>query len=576
MIIDTKKKLAGILVPVFALRHANDLGIGDTTAMRDAIDFCSHNKIGILQVLPINETGGDNSPYGAISSVALDPALLTVTPEAIPGLTKEIFAKLADSALLKELRTGSVDYPRVKKLKANLLRAAFENFTVGDGKKNSEKAKALTNFEKENTRWLKPYSLFRAIMDEHDGNACWTQWEAELQDYKSAEQASETGSKPDRKTNRQFWSFVQWIAYQQWADLRKYAEQKKVQLMGDLPFGVSRYSADVWAEKQLFDLEWSCGAPPETFFQADLFTQKWGQNWGMPLYKWEEHKRENYAWWRQRVKHLTELFHYFRIDHVLGFFRVYAFPWIPERNGEFTELTEKEAAKLTGGKLPQFLPRSDEEDEDAEANCADGEAILKVLMDAAGSSGIVAEDLGTVPPYVRPLIHKLGIAGFAIPIFERVEETREFKDKEDLPELSLATYGTHDHQPVASFYEGLVEYWHGPKGDQGWLEIQRLMRFLGLDEEQPPLKFDEELHVVFMDVLLKTHCWVAMFMITDLLGTTQRFNEPGRSGDLNWSQRLDRPLTEYEKDPQYSSRIKKCAELIEKTRRTPKVLSASV
>lgn len=576
MIIDTKKKLAGILVPVFALRHADDLGIGDTTAMKDAVDFCSHNKIGILQVLPINETGGDNSPYGAISSVALDPALLTVSPDTIPGLTRELFDKIADKKLVSELRTGSVQYPLVKKLKADLLRAGFENFVATDLNKNSVKAKSFDQFERENERWLKPYALFRALMDEHDGNACWTQWEPEIQDYKSAESKSKSSSHSERTKNRQFWSYVQWIAYQQWAEIKKYAEQKKVQLMGDLPFGVSRYSADVWAEKQLFDLDWSCGAPPESFFQSDLFTQKWGQNWGMPLYKWSAHKSENYAWWRQRVKHLTDLFHYFRIDHVLGFFRVYAFPWIPERNGEFTELTEKEAAQLTDGRLPQFLPRSDEDEEDAEENCADGEAIMKVLMDAAGPSGIVAEDLGIVPPYVRPLLHKLGIAGFAIPIFERVEETREFKEKEDLPELSLATYGTHDHQPIASFYKGLVDYWHGPKGDEGWLEVQRLMRFLGLDEEQPPLKFDEALHIVFMDVLLKTHCWVAMFMITDLLGTTQRFNEPGLGGDLNWSQRLDRPLTDYEKDPQYAGRIKKLAELIEKTRRTPKVLSASV
>jgi 4-alpha-glucanotransferase len=576
MIIDTKKKLAGILVPVFALRHPNDLGIGDTAAMRDAIDFCARNKIGILQVLPINETGGDNSPYGAISSVALDPSLITIAPDTIPGLSQADFEKIASADVVKKLRAGAVAYPQVKKLKADLLRAAFEKFDLTDIKNKTEKAKSLEKFEAENRRWLKPYSLFRALMDEHDGNACWTQWEPKIQDYKDAELASEVGSKPDRKTNRRFWSYVQWIAYQQWADVKKYADQKAVQLMGDLPFGVSRYSVDVWAEKQLFDLDWSCGAPPETFFQGDVFTQKWGQNWGMPLYQWSEHRRENYAWWRQRVKHLTDLFHYFRIDHVLGFFRVYAFPWIPERNQEFTDLTEKEAALLTDGRLPQFLPRSDDEPIDAEENCVDGTAIMKVLLDAAGPSGIVAEDLGTVPPYVRPLLHSLGIAGFAIPIFERVEETREFKEKEDLPVLSLATYGTHDHQPIAAFYKGLVEWWHGPKGEEGWLEVQRLMRFLGLDDQNPPLTFDENLHFVFMDVLLETDCWVAMLMITDLLGTTQRFNEPGLSGDLNWSQRLDRPLSVYEKDPQYAPRIKKFAELIEKTHRAPKVLSASV
>lgn len=148
MKIDTKEKLAGILVPVFALRHPNDLGIGDTAAMRDAIDFCAHNKIGILQVLPINETGGDNSPYGAISSVALDPALITIAPDTIPGLTKADFDKIADAEQLKELRAGSVQYPRVKKLKADLLRAAFNNFDNTEVAKKTEKQKRWKNSKK--------------------------------------------------------------------------------------------------------------------------------------------------------------------------------------------------------------------------------------------------------------------------------------------------------------------------------------------------------------------------------------------------------------------------------------------
>jgi 4-alpha-glucanotransferase len=368
------------------------------------------------------------------------------------------------------------------------------------------------------------------------------------------------------------------VAFSQWDDVRKHADEKGVQLMGDLPFGVSRYSADVWAEQKLFDLDWSCGAPPETYFQGDVFVQKWGQNWGMPLYRWSEHKRENYAWWRQRVKEITRFFHYFRIDHVLGFFRVYAFPWIPERNHEFVNLTAKQAALLTKGRLPQFLPRSDEEEEDAQENCKEGEAILKVLIEAAGPSGIVAEDLGMVPDYVRPLLQEIGIPGFAIPIFERDEEDHSFKPKESLPVLSLATYGTHDHQPIASFYKALVEWWHGADGAdgrQGWLEVQRLMVFLGLDETNPPITFTKELHEVFMRCLLETPCWLALLMITDLLGTTQRFNEPGMSGDYNWSQRLDRELSLYEQDSQFAPEIQKFAELIEETHRAPKVLSTS-
>ena len=409
-------------------------------------------------------------------------------------------------------------------------------------------------------------------MDEHAGNSCWTQWESSLQSY---DKALQTESNNERTENRRFWSYVQWLAFEQWLNIKAYADQKSVQLMGDLPFGVSRYSADVWAEQALFDLEWSCGAPPETYFQGDVFVQKWGQNWGMPLYRWSAHEQESFAWWRQRVTHLTRLFHYFRIDHVLGFFRVYSFPWIPERNGEFIDLTPKEAAVLTGGRLPQFLPRGDEEPEDAALNEKDGEAILKVLMDAAGPAAIVAEDLGIVPDYVRPLLLKLGIPGFAIPIFERIEATREFKPKETLPELSLATYGTHDHEPIAKFYEDLVAWWHGPQGSLGWLEVQRLMRFLSLDDKNPPLKFTDQLHFVFLQRLLETPCWLAIFMITDLLGTKQRFNEPGVSGDYNWSQRLDRKIMDYQSEPPYASKIKKFADLIEKTKRSPKVLSRS-
>ncbi len=573
MKIDTKNKLAGVLVPVFALRGQGDLGIGDTTAAKDAIDFCSRNKIGILQVLPINETGGDNSPYNAISSVALDPALIALAPNSIPGLSQSDFDSLAPESLIEELRSGSVDYPRVKKLKTDLLRAAFANFDKEQIEKDSQTAKSLARFELENAGWLKPYSLFRALIDEHGGNTAWPTWPGELASF---EKAQESKASNERLLNQRFWSFVQWIAWTQWLEVKEYAEKKSVQLMGDLPFGVSRYSADVWAQQKLFDLDWSCGAPPETYFQGDVFTQMWGQNWGMPLYSWKEHKKENYAWWRQRVHHITKLFHYFRIDHVLGFFRVYAFPWIPERNYEFENLTKKEAASLTGGLLPQFLPRSDDEKEDAEENCAEGEAILKVLMEAAGQSAIVAEDLGVVPDYVRPLLKKLGIAGFAIPIFERIEEDRSFKPKETLPVLSLTTYGTHDHQPIASFYEGLVTWWHGPDGEQGWLEVQRLMKFLGLDEEQPPIEFTHELHMVFLKVLLETPCWLAVLMITDLLGTSQRFNEPGLSGDYNWSQRLAASLSELENDARYTASIKKFAELIEKTERAPKVLSASV
>lgn len=574
MKIDPSKKLAGLLVPVFALREENDLGVGDTNAVKKAIDFCSKHQIGVLQTLPINETGGDHSPYSAISSVALDPTLLTVSPKAIPWLTDKDVKELVTDDLKATLSEGPVKYDQVKKLKHQLLKAAFTQF-----EKLPKSDPAIKNFEafqKANNSWLKPYSLFRTVVDMHDGNVVWTQWEEHFQ---TAKQTEEWLAKSDKKTEfeirRKYFEFVQWQAFSQWHEVKEYADSKNVRLMGDIPFGVSRYSADVWGQRELFDLKWSGGAPPETYFQGDPFVQKWGQNWGIPKYDWKQHKAEKYSWWHQRVGKVTEIFHDFRIDHVLGFFRIYSFPWIPERNWEFVDLTKDEAEKMTGGLLPQFLPRSDDEEEDAQLNEKDGEALLRVIMEASGDSWIVAEDLGCVPPYVRPLLKKLGMAGFAIPIFERDEETREFKTKEEMEPLSLGTYATHDHEPIRQFYERLVHSWHGPEGAEGWKEVQRLMRFLGEDEENPPLTFTPELHDVFIKTLMLSPSWVAMFMITDLLGTSQRFNEPGAGGDVNWSQRLPLSLAEIEKSAEYGKTLSSFENLIVKTGRQPVKIAAA-
>ncbi|MBY0546673.1 MAG: 4-alpha-glucanotransferase [Candidatus Obscuribacterales bacterium] len=565
--IDPKKKLCGVLIPVFSLRRSGDLGIGDTKAVREAIEFCARNNMSVLQVLPINETSGDNSPYNAISSTALDPVLCTIDVESIPGLDASDYQRLVDESKIAQLDQNSVHYPVVKKLKIDLLRAAWQNFRKQlDGK--SAEAKEFAAFEKEHADWLPAYTLYRTLIDVNGGNGCWTQWQKEVQDFSGAKKWFEKA--PNKKAledDRRFASFAQWLAFKQWKELRTFADSKNVALMGDIPFGVSRFSADVWAERELFDIDWSGGAPPEPFFQADEFTRKWGQNWGIPIYKWKAHETSNYKWWRQRVRCLTDVFHYFRIDHVLGFFRMYSFPWIPERNGEFVDLTEEEAELITGGKLPQFLPRPDKPEKNALLNAKDGEKLLKMIMEASGKNGVVAEDLGMVPDYVRPLIHKLGIPGFAIPIFERNEEDRSFIDKDELHPLSLVTYGTHDHWPLAMYYDDLVARWHGPDGHEAWLDVQRLMRFLSLDEENPPTSFTPELHKAFMRTLLESPCWLAVNMISDLLGTREQFNAPGVSSGLNWSRRLELTLEDFEKDARYSGNIKMLSELIRETGR---------
>ncbi len=592
MLVDINKKLAGVLVPAFALRTDGDLGIGDTKAVKEAIDFCRDNYLGVLQLLPINETGDDHSPYNAISSMALDPIYIHMSPQTkdmapdvVPGLSRQHLAEINQyrdtSASGNQSdcdptnnQNNVINYPQLKTIKMNLLRISFAQF-ASEKVENFEKLKQeFEKFQTENKSWLGDYAIFRTILERKHGNTDWTAWEDDLKTVFAAR--TWLGSADDQvKETCRFYAYVQWVAHRQWTEVKEYAYRQNVKLIGDIPFGVSRYSADVWAHRELFDLTWSGGAPPERFFQADEFTANWGQNWGIPLYNWPSHEKENYAWWRCRVQQVTKYFHGFRLDHVLGFFRIYAFPWLPQQNHQFIHLTLQEAAELNDGRLPQFMPRDDSNQDSARQNCEDGVNRLKIIIEAAQQAIVVAEDLGVVPDYVRPALKKLGIPGFSIPIFEREEIDRSLLARDKLPALSLATYGTHDNEPLVGYYESLVKWWHGEEGHQGWLEIQRLMRFLGLDENNPPATFTNELMYAFLGALLSTPCWLTVFMITDLLGSKQRFNLPGTSSDSNWSQRLAKSLAEYAQEKQYTERFAYLRQLIAETNRRPDFLNKS-
>lgn len=569
--IDVKRREAGLLIPVFALKQEGDFKIGDTEAFKGAIDFCARNGIKVLQTLPINETSGDNSPYNAISSMALEPVLLSVKPHAVPGLSDEDRALVEDS--LSSLDDDVIDYRAIKLLKQKLLRKAYDAVLADSGKKLRIE---FEQFKKARSQWLDPYALFRALVEVNGGSPVWPSWPEEQRTYLSARKWVESSIDREKiESLEDFFKYVQWVADSQWRAVKAHADKMQVRLMGDVPFGVSRYSSDVWFEQALFQLDLSGGAPPEPVFAGDEFTRRWGQNWGIPLYRWDEHRKENFRWWRSRITRLLEHFHDFRIDHVLGFFRVYAFPWTPDRNDEFLHLTDTEAKVHTGGILPRFEPRDDETSGNRRLNKVEGCKVLSEISAAAGDGCIVAEDLGLiVPPYVRPAIHDLNMAGFAIPIFERDEETREFVPMEDLHPLSLATYATHDHQPIRAYYEGLVEWWHSENGHEGWLEVQRLMRLLGRDEDSASTEFTDEMLFSFERALLQSPCWLAVVMITDLLGLGLRFNMPGKSGGECWTARLDRDLEAFEADELFGPRIKAFRKLILETGRAQEKVGA--
>lgn len=536
-----------MLVPVWSLRRRGSLGIGDTTGVRELIDWSSECGLGFLQLLPINETGLDHSPYNAISSVALEPSLLDLA--LVPQLSEEDLASARSTVAPEVFTRDLVDYSTVKKLKRRLLQTAFERFWSSG--REGEEGKKFDRFCEEEGDWLKPYCKFRWLMSLEGDCETWKFWSI---NYNTAEKAEEwivTRKKEQPEELAQslaFPAWVQWIAYTQWRDLSRYAASQDVKLMGDVPIGISFASADVFFEQQWFDLDWSGGAPPETAFKDDPFAVRWGQNWGIPLYRWEALRAHDFSWWRRRIEKLTAVFQIFRIDHILGFYRIFAFPWGPGRNGEFLTLEKEEASLLTGGRLPRFLPNDDDTKAHRAANLGAGEEYLQMVQEAAADKEVVGEDLGAVPDYVRPHLLERGIAGYKICSWEVAEDEHGIEHPilgSHYEECSFATYATHDHAPMAAYWDesrAAMETILDEDAREGarW-KLRILSEFAGVPhaaeaEAFPP--YDDELKWKLLSALLESRSRYAAFMITDLFGLKERFNVPATVGGANWAVRM--------------------------------------
>ena len=566
------ESLVGILAPVFAIRTEDDLGVGDSDAACQMIDWCHRHGLNVFQTLPLNETSDDNSPYNAISSLALDPTTIAVSPNLLPDLPVNCFQELATPDRLTELRAGPVNYPKVKELKLALLQAAFEEFCERHLRKQTARAQEFRAFVEANASWLSDYSLFRTLMEENSNSPAWTSWPPDHRSPQAARAWLESlpGFRREEFSARQtFFQYVQWIAFSQWQTVKAQAEAKSVYLMGDMPFGISRHSADTWANPDIFDLNWSGGAPPEKTFQWDVFTRKWGQNWGIPLYRWDELRRRNFDWWRTRIANLGKVFHFYRIDHVLGFFRIYSFPWTPERNAEFIDLTEEQAAARTGGHLPGFKKFPDDTPEHKAANQAQGEELLRTVLEASGKdTTVIAEDLGVVPDYVPPTLQKLGIPGFCIPMFLRDRE-QHYSDPKAYPRLSIAQPATHDHAPLAASW---ADHWAnidaGKDAEHHRLELQRFMRFAGLSADEIPRQFEDRIHEAFTRAVMHANSWLVVFQITDVFAQTMQFNVPGSAATSNWSNRLDLTVTQLDGDPRLLAKVSAFSRLARESGRT--------
>ena len=542
------KPIAGLLAPLFALRSDDDLGIGDVECLRQFVDWAADIGFELVQLLPVNETGNDNSPYNAISSVALDPTTIYVSPHSIPDLAQADYDAVIKATDLYKLRTGPVHYREVKVLKRLLLERAFDRFCESHVRRNTARAKKFRAFAKEHAAWLEGYALFRVLIDDNDGDERWDKWPEEQRTFVSAAKWLKRQSVFRRKEldrKMKFYTYVQWIAFTQWAELKAHCDKRGVALMGDVPYGVSYYSSDVFSHPEIFDLTWSGGAPPEKVFKSDPFTEKWGQNWGIPLYRWDVMRADDFAWWRRRVQRVRDIFHLFRIDHVLGFYRIYSFPWRPSENEDYLPLSGDEARAQTGGRLPGFLPRDDSTQQHRDANRADGETYLRALIETVDKHRLIGEDLGVVPDYVRPSLASIEIAGFKIPQWER-DNNGPLVPGKDYQRLSVVTYATHDHPPLRAMWESLAEAAEAGNGDARW-QLQCLADYAGFALKLPQ-PYTDEIQMALLEALLRSNSWIAVMMITDYRGSARRFNVPGAIAETNWTERLADPVSHWTKD----------------------------
>lgn len=556
------ERKSGVLMPLFSLRREGDGGIGDLLALEEWIDWAADHSIGFLQLLPVNTLGEDDapSPYSAISSVALEPLYLSL--ERVPGMVTPLPPYPEELPPLQLPGDADlVDYARVRRYKRPLLRQAWKNF-----KEDAQYEPLQGEFHAwvaEQGSWLVDYSIFRVAAIAF-GTTAWWEWPEQNPDA-LRRWAHDSAQARDRMLYHQW---LQWLCAREWAVVRAHADARGVLLMGDVPIGISAASADVFFERRYFDMDWSCGAPAEGNFAEDPFTAKWGQNWGIPLYRWDVMEHDDFAWWTRRIRKLAEIFRMYRIDHVLGFYRIYAFPWMPHRNAEFLHLTPDEAAARCGGRRPGFQPRPDWEAADRTANLMQGDRLLRRLLKAAPHQLVIGEDLGCVPDYVRPDLSFLRIAGFKIPHWE-IDDKQEIIPGYAYNPCSFATYATHDFPPLCNDWNDwfvnvqiardAVENENLSVEEMRPLLLKardcgRVMCWLGdyagLSLKESLVPWCSMVKEALLRALFASRSAYAALMWTELFDYPERLNTPGTEGGTNWRPRMPFTAAEAAQMPQ--------------------------
>ena len=307
-------KAAGVAIPVFSLRSENSYGIGEFSDLKKMVDWATLTGQKIIQTLPINDTSSthtwtDSYPYNAISIYALHPIYLGL--HEFPLKDKALAAKYKKEAdALNSLK--EIDYEKVLALKWAYIKSLFAE--TGEAVLNSRE---YLTFYEESEEWLFPYACFSYLRDKYK-TAEFSQWKThKVFDLKGLKKLVDTDTQARETVD--LMCFTQYLLDKQLVEVKEYAHQHNVILKGDIPIGINRDGVDAWTEPHLYNMDVQTGAPPDDF-------SFFGQNWGFPTYNWEEMAKDNYQWWAKRFRKMADFFDAYRIDHILGFFRIWEIP----------------------------------------------------------------------------------------------------------------------------------------------------------------------------------------------------------------------------------------------------------
>ena len=492
----------GALVPLFSIASTHSWGIGEIPDLARFAAWLRHAALDFVLLLPVNEMGdGQNSPYSALSAMAIDPLYIAladvdefIAAGGEPGMSS------ADRSTLDRARESArVAYGEIREVKGRALRLAFERFAAGEWRGGSARASAFREFVERERWWLDDYALYRALHHEHGGRY-WVEWDEGI---RLRRPAALTEARERLAREILYRSWLQWVADEQWQRAR--AGCQGVAIFGDFPFIVSGDSADVWARQHEFRVDASVGTPPDAFSST-------GQDWGLPVYRWDVMEPE-FEWLRQRARRSAELYDGFRVDHLVGFYRTY----VRERDGRAA-----------------FVPP------DQASQAVQGERLLALFGECGAQ--IVAEDLGSVPEFVRDSMARLSVPGYKVVRWERFwdEPGQPFRDPATYPSVSLATSSTHDT-------ETLAEWWDtAPPEERAAIAAIPTLRDHGCD---PALEFCDTIRDALLRVLCGSGSNLVLIPVQDIFGWRDRINTPAVVADANWTWRLPWPVDELASQP---------------------------